>query len=84
MKRLIPSPDESIHDIEVMIDVHTSLGRSGGSEEGSCEGKRLVVRTSNSPKGSREAPPVVGETSNETPKIRILQNGERQITYHLH
>ena len=34
MKHLISLPDESIHGIEVIIDVHTSLGRSEGSDNG--------------------------------------------------
>ena len=34
MKHLISSPEESIHGIEVIIDVCTSLGRLGGLDDG--------------------------------------------------
>ena len=37
MKHLISSPDESIHDVEVIIDVHTSLGVVICMGVGACE-----------------------------------------------
>ena len=33
MKHLISLPEESIHSIEVIIGVHTSLGCLGGSDD---------------------------------------------------
>ena len=50
MRRLISSPDESIHGVEVIIDAHTSLGALGrvrgwGGHTADVVGRRSAVET---------------------------------------
>ena len=88
---LIPSQEQLIHNMGVMINMHTSWASLGGLEVGadilltllvewawgSHKGEHLAGRTSDMPEGSHEAPQVIRGTSNEASKISINQNRGR-------